>query len=158
MAPPAATHPGVSYVMPVYNEVAYIDDAIASVLAQQYPGERELVVVLGPSTDGTTERVTERAAVDPRIRVVTSDELSIPLSLNLGIRAAAHDVIVRVDAHTELPADYTALGVATLQRTGAASVGAKLTVVSVQLAGPRRRSSRAACEGWQSVRMSLSWA
>jgi hypothetical protein len=123
MAPPAATHPGVSYVMPVYNEAAYIDEAIDSVLAQQYEGESELVVVLGPSTDGTTERVTERAAGDARIRVVTNDALSIPMSLNLGIRAATHDVIVRVDAHTELPADYTARGVATLQRTGAASVG-----------------------------------
>ena len=123
MAPPAATLPGVSYVMPVYNEAAYIDEAIESVLAQQYEGERELVVVLGPSTDGTTELVTDRAAADPRIRVVTNEALSIPLSLNLGIRAATHDVIVRVDAHTELPADYTALGVATLQRTRAASVG-----------------------------------
>lgn len=109
--------------MPVYNESAYIDDAIESVLAQQYTGERELVVVLGPSTDGTTERVHARAASDARIRIVESPQLSIPLSLNLGIRAAAHDVIVRVDAHTELEPDYTAAGVATLQRTGAASVG-----------------------------------
>ncbi|MDO9590502.1 MAG: glycosyltransferase, partial [Microcella sp.] len=74
-------------------------------------------------TDGTTERVTARASSDPRIRVVTNEELSIPLSLNLGISAAQHDVIVRVDAHTELPVDYTAVGVATLQRTGAASLG-----------------------------------
>ncbi len=124
MAPPAATHLGVSYVMPVYNEAAYIDDAIDSVLAQQYEGERELVIVLGPSTDGTTERVAARVATDARIRIVENPDLSIPRSLNLGVGAATHDVIVRVDAHTELPADYTALGVATLQRTGAASVGA----------------------------------
>lgn len=123
MGQPAPTLPGVSYVMPVYNEVAYIDDAIESVLAQQYAGEHELVVVLGPSTDGTTERVTARAATDDNIRIVESPDLSIPRSLNLGIHAAVHDVIVRVDAHTELPADYTALGVATLQRTGAASLG-----------------------------------
>lgn len=123
MGQPASSHPGVSYVMPVYNEAAYIDDAIESVLAQQYPGERELVVVLGPSTDGTTERVHARAATDARIRIVESPELSIPLSLNRGISAAAHDVIVRVDAHTELEPDYTAAGVATLLRTGAASVG-----------------------------------
>ena len=116
MGQPAPSHPGVSYVMPVYNEAAYIDEAIESVLAQQYAGERELVVVLGPSTDGTTERVRARAATDARIRIVESAQLSIPLSLNLGIRAATHDVIVRVDAHTELPADYTVLGVATAKR------------------------------------------
>jgi cellulose synthase/poly-beta-1,6-N-acetylglucosamine synthase-like glycosyltransferase len=123
MGPTAATHPAVSYVMPVYNEAAYIADAINSVLAQHYPGERELVVVLGPSTDGTTERVMQRAAGDDRIRIVESAQLSIPVSLNLAIRAARHDIIVRVDAHTELPDDYTTLGVATLQRTRAASVG-----------------------------------
>lgn len=123
MGQPAPTHPGVSFVMPVYNEAAYIDDAIDSVLAQHYDGDHELVVVLGPSTDGTTERVIERAATDARLSVVTNDALSIPLSLNLGIRAATHDIIVRVDAHTELQPDYTARGVATLQRTGAASVG-----------------------------------
>lgn len=113
----------VSYVMPVYNEVAYIDDAIASVLAQRYEGEREVVIVLGPSTDGTTERVRELAATERRLRIVENPELSIPLGLNLGIRAARHDVIVRVDAHTELEPDYTTLGVAALERTGAASVG-----------------------------------
>lgn len=145
MAPPAATLPGVSYVMPVYNEAAYIDDAIESVLAQQYEGARELVVVLGPSTDGTTERVVARASSDDRIRIVTSEALSIPLSLNLGIRAAAHDVIVRVDAHTELPADYTAVGVATLQRTGAASVGGLMVATGrgrVQSAIARAYNSR----------------
>ena len=53
----ASSRAAVSYVMPVYNEAAYIDEAIASVLAQRYDGEREIVIVLGPSTDGTTERV-----------------------------------------------------------------------------------------------------
>lgn len=145
MGQPAASHPGVSYVMPVYNEAAYIDDAIESVLAQQYAGERELVVVLGPSTDGTTERVHARAATDDRIRIVENPDLSIPRSLNLGIRAAAHDVIIRVDAHTELPADYTALGVATMQRTGAASLGGLMVATGrgrVQSAIARAYNSR----------------
>ena len=60
--------PSISIVMPVYNEAAYIDAAIDSVLAQQYDGERELVVVLGPSTDGTTETVVARADADTRIK------------------------------------------------------------------------------------------
>ena len=57
MAPLDTAPPGVSYVMPVFNEAAYIDDAVTSVLAQQYEGEQELVIALGPSTDGTSERV-----------------------------------------------------------------------------------------------------
>lgn len=119
----APSLPGVSYVMPVYNEAAYIDDAIASVLAQVYDGDQELVLALGPSTDGTSERVARLAAVDDRIRIVHNPEMAIPIGLNRAIRAARHDVIVRVDAHTELDPDYTSTAVATLTRTGAASLG-----------------------------------
>lgn len=123
MGQATSAHPGVSYVMPVYNEAAYIDDAIASVLAQRYEGEQELVLALGPSTDGTSERVERLAAADPRIRIVHNPEMTIPVGLNRAIRAARHEVIVRVDAHTELAPDYTATAVATLSRTGAASLG-----------------------------------
>lgn len=139
------THPGVSYIMPVYNEAAYIDRAISSVLDQHYAGDRELVVVLGPSTDGTTERVTVRAAGDPRIRIVANPELSIPIGLNLGIRAARHDVLVRVDAHTVIEADYTSQGVATLLRTRAASVGGLMVATGtgpIQSAIARAYNSR----------------
>lgn len=115
--------PGVSYVMPVYNEAAYIDDAIASVLAQRYEGEQEVLLALGPSTDGTSERVEAIAAADARVRIVHNPEMAIPIGLNRAIRAARHEVIVRVDAHTELDPAYTSTAVATLTRTGAASLG-----------------------------------
>lgn len=123
MAEPAITYPGVSYVMPVYNEIHYIDDAIDSVLAQRYDGPTELLLALGPSTDGTNERVRERAAADPRIRLVDNPDMAIPIGLNRAIRASRYPVVIRVDAHTELSADYTRRGVATLERTGAVSVG-----------------------------------
>lgn len=145
MGLPAQMLPAVSYVMPVYNEAAYIDAAIGSVLAQRYEGERELVVVLGPSTDGTTERVEARAAADPRITIVRNPQLSIPVGLNRGIRAAAHDIIIRVDAHTELPDDYTTLGVAALQRTDAASLGGLMVAIGrgrLQSAVARAYNSR----------------
>lgn len=114
---------GVSYVMPVYNEIAYIDDAIDSVFAQEYDGPTELVLALGPSTDGTNERVRARAKADPRIRIVENPEMAIPIGLNRAIRASRHPIVVRVDAHTELSDGYTRRGVETLERTGAVSVG-----------------------------------
>ncbi len=144
MTPAAPTPPGVSYVMPVYNESAYIDDAIDSVLGQRYGGEQELVLALGPSTDGTSERVERRAADDPRIRIVRNPEMTIPVGLNRAIRAAAHDVIVRVDAHTELSPDYTATAVATLERTGAASLG------GLMVAQGRSRFQRAVARAYNS--------
>jgi glycosyltransferase involved in cell wall biosynthesis len=116
-------HPGVSYVMPVLNEAAYLEAAVRSILTQDYPGEVELVLALGPSTDGTAEIVERLVKADHRIRVVENPGMDIPIGLNLAIAASRFPVIVRVDAHTELAPGYTTRGVDALQRTGAASLG-----------------------------------
>ena len=44
--------PGVSYVIPVLNEVAYIETAVRTVLEQDYSGPTELILALGPSLIG----------------------------------------------------------------------------------------------------------
>lgn len=113
----------VSYVMPVLDEAAHVEAAIRSVLAQRYEGEAEVVVALGPSSDATDRVVAELAAADRRIRSVPNPSGATPAGLNAAIRAARHPVVVRVDAHSELPDDYTAVAVETMQRTGAVNVG-----------------------------------
>lgn len=113
----------VSYVMPVLNEAGYLESAIASIVAQDHPGDFEIVLAVGPSTDGTDRIVERLVAADPRIRVVENPGMDIPIGLNLAIAASRHPVIVRVDAHTELAPGYTSRAIATLARTGAASLG-----------------------------------
>jgi len=109
--------------MPVLNEAAYIETAIATVLDQDYAGEKELILALGPSTDGTDDIVDRLAAADPRITSVHNPETDIPVGLNLAIKASRFPIIVRVDAHSELEPGYTTRAVETLERTGAANVG-----------------------------------
>jgi succinoglycan biosynthesis protein ExoA len=123
MAATPDDHPGVSYVMPVLNEAEYLEAAVESIVAQAYPGEWELVLAVGPSTDGTDAVVARIAAADSRIRTVQNPGMDIPIGLNLAIAASRHPVIVRVDAHTQLADGYTERGVADLARTGAASLG-----------------------------------
>lgn len=120
---PEGTWPAVSYVMPVLNERHYLADAVASVLGQNYLGETELVLALGQSTDGTSELAAELAEWDDRIRIVHNPDQHIPMGLNAAIAAARHPVVIRVDAHSELPVDYTRIGVETLRTTGAANCG-----------------------------------
>lgn len=115
--------PGVSYVMPVLNEAGYLEAAVASILKQDYPGDVELILALGPSTDGTADIVDALLKTDPRIRIVQNPGMDIPIGLNLAIAASKNPVIIRVDAHTELAPGYTTRGVTALQRTGAASLG-----------------------------------
>jgi glycosyltransferase involved in cell wall biosynthesis len=115
--------PGVSYVMPVLNEEAHVAAAVESLLAQDYPGESEVVLALGPSTDGTDAAVAALAASDPRVTTVANPDGSTPAGLNRAIEASQHPVVVRVDAHSILPAEYTRVAVETMRRTGADNVG-----------------------------------
>ncbi|PRY69464.1 cellulose synthase/poly-beta-1,6-N-acetylglucosamine synthase-like glycosyltransferase [Glaciihabitans tibetensis] len=123
MAPQDDSYPGVSYVMPVLNEVDYVAGAVSAILRQEYPGAQQLILALGPSTDGTTELVEQLLRDDPRVTFVYNPETHIPVGMNLAVRASEHPIIVRVDAHSELSAGYTLRAVQTLQRTGAANVG-----------------------------------
>ncbi|QKJ21140.1 glycosyltransferase [Microbacterium hominis] len=109
--------------MPVLNESGYLARAVETVLAQEVDGPTELVLALAPSTDGTEQIARRLADADPRVRVVENPRADIPIGLNLAIRAGAHPVIVRVDAHSELEPGYTRRAIAALSATGAANVG-----------------------------------
>ncbi|WP_166874074.1 glycosyltransferase family 2 protein [Salinibacterium sp. ZJ450] len=115
--------PGVSYVIPVLNEARYVEGAIRTVLAQNYAGERELILALGPSTDDTDAIVQRMAEDDPRVTWVRNPATDIPAGLNRAIEASRYPIIVRVDAHSELEPGYTRRAVETLDRTGAVNVG-----------------------------------
>ncbi len=115
--------PGVSYVMPVLNEVEHIEAAVLSLTAQDYTGPFEIVLALGPSVDGTNEVISQLAAQDPRIRRLDNELGSTPGGLNVAIRASVYPIVVRVDAHSVLPTDYTRIAVETLLRSGADNVG-----------------------------------
>jgi glycosyltransferase involved in cell wall biosynthesis len=123
MAKKSDVLPGVSYVMPVLNEVEHIEAAIDSLTAQDYRGDYEILPALGPSVDGTTEVIRAMAKADPHLRAIPNELGSTPGGLNAAIRAAKHDIIIRVDAHSVLPTDYTRIAVATLLDTGADNVG-----------------------------------
>ena len=109
--------------MPIFNEVRYVEAAVASILAQHYAGPVEVVLALAPSTDGTDSVVHRLAADDPRITIVDNPGMHIPIGLNRAIAVARHPVVIRVDAHTQLEPDYTERGVTELHRKDAANLG-----------------------------------
>lgn len=121
--------PGVSYVMPVLNEVEHIEAAVRSLTAQDYEGPFEIVLALGPSVDGTNEIIAEMSREDPRIRAIANEAGSTPSGLNVAIRASTFPVVIRVDAHSVLPTDYTRIAVRTLLETGADNVGGIMKAV-----------------------------
>lgn len=134
---PAQSHPaeaeasatGVSYIMPILNEAAHIERAVTSILAQDYDGRKEVVLALGPSTDGTNEIVSDLQVREPRLHTVDNPTGDTPTGLNLAIGLSQYSIVIRVDAHCELGPDYTRRGVQILTRTGAANVGGLMDAV-----------------------------
>ena len=109
--------------MPVLNEEAHLQRAVESILAQDYPGALDVCLALGPSTDRTDEMAHRIATSDSRVRNVSNPTGGRSSGLNAAIRATNGDIVVRVDAHSELPPGYITRAVETLQRTGAVNVG-----------------------------------
>lgn len=99
----------VTFVMPVRNEADHIEGAVASIqrAAEQAPGmDLEILVVDGVSDDSTAEIVKRLASVDPRIRLLDNPQRTVPHAMNIGIRAAAGDIVIRLDGHAEVEPDF----------------------------------------------------
>jgi len=126
----ALAPPLISVIMPVRNEAAFIRRSLGSVLAQDYPPNRfEVLVADGQSTDGTCDVVRSFMANRPNLRVVENPGRIVSAGFNAALREAKGEIIVRVDGHTEIAADYLSQCVAELQRTGAGNVGGRMIAV-----------------------------
>lgn len=115
--------PSVSVIMPVLNEERHLEHAVERVLAQEYSGRLEVILAVGPSRDRTREVAEGIASRHRNVVVVDNPSGKTPAALNAAIAAASGEVIVRVDGHAMIPPDYVAVGVRTLEETGADNVG-----------------------------------
>ena len=82
---PAPDSPPISVVMPVYNGEQFVRRAVASLLAQTFPGW-ELLAVDDASADGSAAVLAGLAAADPRVRVFRHPA-------NRGVSAARHTAL-----------------------------------------------------------------
>lgn len=114
----------ISFVMPVRDEEKYLADAVASVFAQQVPGEMELVLAVAPSKDQTMQIALElQQKYGAALQIVENPRAITPVALNLAIQRAKYEVVLRVDAHSELSPGYAALALEILNQSGAGNVG-----------------------------------
>ncbi|MFI0152801.1 glycosyltransferase family 2 protein [Streptomyces lydicus] len=120
---PQQQPPAVSVIMPVLDEERHLRNSVRHILEQEYAGEMEVVIALGPSTDRTDEIAAELVAEDPRVHTVPNPTGRTPAALNAAIKASRHPVVVRVDGHGMLSPNYIATAVRLLEETGAANVG-----------------------------------
>ncbi|MCF3144190.1 glycosyltransferase family 2 protein [Streptomyces platensis] len=120
---PQQQPPAVSVIMPVLNEERHLRNSVRHILEQEYAGEMEVVIALGPSADRTDEIAAELVAEDARVHTVPNPTGRTPAALNAAIKASRHPIVVRVDGHGMLSPNYIATAVRLLEETGAANVG-----------------------------------
>lgn len=88
--------PACSVVMTAYQDFRFLDEAVDSILVQDF-GDFELIVVDDGSDDPAP--VKALAARDPRIRVLLNEtNVGTAVSANRAIAVARGDIIVRLDS------------------------------------------------------------
>jgi len=98
---PAAMPERVSVIVPARNEERHIAACVRSILAQETDAQLEVIVADGRSSDQTAELARAGGA-----RVVENPEQVIPTALNHALAAATGAVVIRFDAHSEMPPGY----------------------------------------------------
>lgn len=116
--------PFVTVVVPCRNEEQHIARCLESILKNDYSKERlEILVLDGMSEDRTREIVKFYSDRYPAVRVIENPEEHISGALNLGIRNARGDTIIKMDAHSTYRPDHISLCVGYQEKYGAENVG-----------------------------------
>lgn len=122
--------PLVSVIMPVRNERAFIERSLGAVLEQDYPVDRlEILVVDGMSEDGTREYIQSCQEEQLNLYLLDNPGRIAPTGLNIGIRQAKGDVVIRVDGHCEIAPDYVRRCVQHLREDGVDAVGGPIVTI-----------------------------
>ena len=105
-----------SILVPVRDEEDRLDDVLAGINAQRFDEPVEVLFLEGRSSDSTRAVLEGFARADPRIRVIDNPGRTAPAALNVGLRHARGDFVVRMDAHAHYPPGYVSQGVERLRR------------------------------------------
>ena len=117
-------YPSVSIIIPCRNEEKYIGKCLDSIIAQNYPKDRlEVLVVDGRSTDGTKEIVKGYIQKYVFIKVLDNPRKIAPTALNIGIKEAKNEIIIRMDAHNVYEKSYVSKCIKYLREYSVDNVG-----------------------------------
>lgn len=112
--------PGVSVIIPCYNQGHYLAESIASVLASSLD-DYEIVVVDDGSTDGETCRILDHLDY-PRTRLLRTANGGLAAARNNGIAEARGRYILPLDADDRIAPTYLEKGAAILDERPAVGI------------------------------------
>jgi glycosyltransferase involved in cell wall biosynthesis len=116
--------PLVSIIIPCRNEEKFIDKCLHSIISNDYSKDNiELLVVDGMSEDNTRAIVKEYVKKYQYIKLIDNPDKIAPCALNIGIKNAKGEIIMRMDAHTHYEHGYIGKCIKSLQEYNADNVG-----------------------------------
>jgi glycosyltransferase involved in cell wall biosynthesis len=94
----AAPLPSVTCVVTAHNHAAFVDDAVRSVLMQDYPRELLSVLVVNDgSTDGTAEVLTASFGAEQRVALINQQNQGFVSATNVALGNARSDLVAILD-------------------------------------------------------------
>lgn len=101
----------VTFIIVAYNAAPVLPGILEDLKAQDYSRQKmELLLVDSRSEDGTLEVLEtfrqQNKGEFQRVSVLTNPGRTLPCGWNVALREARGELILRVDAHTRIPADF----------------------------------------------------
>lgn len=100
----------VSIIVPCYNQAAYLDEALESVVKQTYT-YWECIIINDGSTDNTNSVVKKWISKDVRFKYLEQENKGVVIARNNGIKIAVGDYILPLDADDKIGEDYILLAI-----------------------------------------------
>jgi len=125
-------YPLVTVVMPVKNESSYLLQSMLTIIEQDYPIDRiDLMIVDGMSIDDTRQKIIQFISQYPNrnIELLDNPRRTVAPALNIALRKAKGEIIIRVDGHCVIAPDYVARCVHHLLNDGVDGVGGPMETV-----------------------------
>ena len=98
----------ISFIVVAYNAAQSLDALLGDLLAQTVdPRQLEALLVDSASTDDTAQimrRFAERAPFE--VKLLENPKRWLACGINVALRAATGDAIIRLDAHARMPKDF----------------------------------------------------
>jgi glycosyltransferase involved in cell wall biosynthesis len=116
----------VSIIIPCRNEEEFIAKCLDSIISQDYPKESFEVLVIDGMSEDKTRAIIDRYKMQNtrnKVRLLENPQKYTPFGLNIGLKSAKGDLIIRMDAHASYQKDYISKCVKYSKECNADNVG-----------------------------------